>query len=53
MTVEVSDDLLVNRPLEQLKQEGEMGNWPVVTEVEWINRSSEAFLRIGVTEANF
>ena len=36
MTIEVSDDLLVNRALEQLGQEREIGNWPVVGEVERI-----------------
>ena len=36
MTVEVSDDLLVNCALEQLRQEREIGNWPVVAEVQRI-----------------
>ena len=39
MTVEVSDDLLIDRALEQLRQEREIRNWPVVAEVKRIERS--------------
>ena len=39
MTVKVSDDLLVNHALEQLRQEREIRNWPVVAEVERIQGS--------------
>ena len=39
MTVEVSNDLLVDRALEQLRQEREIRYWPVVAEVERIQRS--------------
>ena len=38
VTLHISNDLLVGGTLEELREEGEVRNWPVVAEVKWIQR---------------
>ena len=38
LTLHVSNDLLVGGRLKELREEGEVRDWPVVAEVEWIKR---------------